>query len=41
MNVNRPYNDVAALLVLIILTVVVIDTLTGRVQRRLLEGRAA
>ncbi len=35
------YNDVAALLVLIILTVVVIDTLTGRLRHRLLGGRAA
>jgi phosphonate transport system permease protein len=35
------YNDVAALLVLIILTVVVIDTLTGRVRRRLLGGEEA
>lgn len=35
------YNDVAALLVLIILTVVVIDTLTGQLRHRLLGGRAA
>jgi phosphonate transport system permease protein len=35
------YNDVAALLVLIILTVIVIDTLTGQLRRRLLDGRAA
>ena len=35
------YNDVAALLVLIILTVVLIDTLTGRVRRQLLGGREA
>ncbi len=35
------YNDVAALLVLIILTVVAIDTLTGQVRHRLLEGRVA
>ena len=34
------YNDVAALLVLIILTVTVIDTLTGLVRRRLLEAEA-
>jgi len=34
------YNDVAALLVLIILTVFVIDTLTGFARRWLLEGRA-
>ena len=32
------YNDVAALLVLIILTVVVIDTLTGQLRHRLLGG---
>jgi phosphonate transport system permease protein len=35
------YNDVAALLVLIILTVVVLDTLTGRIRHLLLEGRGA
>jgi phosphonate transport system permease protein len=35
------YNDVAALLVLIILTVVVIDTLTGTLRYRVLGGRAA
>ena len=34
------YNDVAALLVLIILTVFIIDTLTGFARRWLLEGRA-
>jgi len=34
------YNDVAALLVLIILTVVVIDTLTSEARRWLLEGRS-
>ena len=34
------YNDVAALLVLIILTVVIIDTVTGRIRRRLIEGAA-
>lgn len=34
------YNDVAALLVLIILTVTLIDTLTGLVRRRLLEAEA-
>jgi len=34
-------NDVAALLVLIILTVVLIDTLTGRLRHRLLGGREA
>ena len=32
------YNDVSALLVLIILTVVLIDTLTGELRRRLLAG---
>ncbi|MBK1661187.1 phosphonate ABC transporter, permease protein PhnE [Paracraurococcus ruber] len=32
------YNDVSALLVLIILTVVLIDTLTGEVRRRLITG---
>lgn len=35
------YNDVAALLVLIILTVVLIDTLTGEVRRRLIPDAAA
>ncbi|TDH61542.1 phosphonate ABC transporter, permease protein PhnE [Dankookia rubra] len=35
------YNDVAALLILIILTVVVIDTLTGQLRCRLLDWRAA
>ena len=35
------YNDVAALLVLIILTVVVIDTLTGQLRRRVLRDRVA
>jgi phosphonate transport system permease protein len=35
------YNDVAALLVLIILTVVAIDTLTGGLRHRVLGGRAA
>jgi phosphonate transport system permease protein len=35
------YNDVAALLVLIILTVVLIDTLTGQLRRRLLRERVA
>jgi len=34
------YNDVAALLVLIILTVVVIDTLTGQLRRRLMDAEA-
>jgi phosphonate transport system permease protein len=34
------YNDVAALLVLIILTVTVIDTLTGRLRDRLLQAEA-
>ncbi|GGC25976.1 phosphonate ABC transporter, permease protein PhnE [Siccirubricoccus deserti] len=34
------YNDVAALLLLIILSVMVIDTATGALRRRLLEGRA-
>lgn len=35
------YNDVAALLVLIILTVVLIDAVTSRLRFRLLEGHAA
>jgi phosphonate transport system permease protein len=35
------YNDVAALLLLIILTVTLIDTLTGRLRDRLLQGEAA